>query len=293
LTGADGDGIVAAMRIRLALGLLATALVLCGGRAHAAGRERIALAIFNVTGEPIAEEQRAKLRLSLRGGLAAGFEVVPDAEVERAVTQRGIAGCDTISCLRSIGEGVMVRRVVKATIEVIGTSHFATTLELVDLGEGKVIATASDDCTACNMKEVNDGLSNAAAALKTQLEPPQGAPPPPGPTAPPLENQPSHRGLYIGLAVTSGALFVASVVTLAVSAAYHGKSNCDGSLPAGERCPTRYNGTPGIVIGAIGTPLFGVAGAILAYRAYKSPRSVALVPTVGAGAVALDLHIGW
>ena len=76
----------------------------------------------------------------------------------------------------------MVRRVVKATIEVIGTSHFATTLELVDLGEGKVIATANDDCTACNMKEVNDGLSNAAAALKTQLEPPTGAPPPTGPT---------------------------------------------------------------------------------------------------------------
>jgi len=83
------------------------------------------------------------------------------------------------------------------------------------------------------------------------------------------------------------------VVTLAVSAAYHGKSNCDSSLPAGERCPTRYNGTPGIVLGAIGTPAFGVAGAILAWRAYKSPRSVALVPSVGGGAVALDLHVGW
>src|SRR6059058_1131331 len=81
LTGVDRDGIVAAMRTRLALALLA--LVVPGGRAHAAGRERIALAVFNVTGEPIAEEQRAKLRLSLRGGLASGFEVVPDAEVER------------------------------------------------------------------------------------------------------------------------------------------------------------------------------------------------------------------
>lgn len=279
------------MRIRLALLLLVAALA-GAGRAHAAGRERVALAIFNVTGEPIAEEQRAKLRLSLRGGLAAGFEVVPDAEVERAVAQRGVAGCDTISCLRSIGEGVLVRRVVKATIEVIGTAHFSTTLELVDLGEGKVIATASDDCTACNMKEVNDGLSNAAAALKMQLEPAGVAPPPP-PGAPPVETAPSHRGLYVGLAAASGALFVASVVTLAVSAAYHGKSNCDSSLPTGERCPTRYNGTPGIVLGAIGTPLFGAAGAIFAYKAYNSSRSVALVPSVGVGRAALDLHVRW
>ncbi|HEX8954121.1 MAG TPA: hypothetical protein VF945_19835, partial [Polyangia bacterium] len=164
--------------------LLVAVSVGWAARAHAAGRERIAIAVFNVTGEPIAEEQRAKLRTSLRGGLAAGFEVVSDAEVERAITERGVVGCDTITCLRSIGETVMVRRVVKATIEVIGTSHFSTTLELIDLGEGKSIATANDDCTACNMKEVNDGLSNAAAALKTQLEPATGAPLPPS-TPPP------------------------------------------------------------------------------------------------------------
>jgi hypothetical protein len=188
---------------------------------------------------------------------------------------------------------VMVRRVVKATIEVVGVSNFATTLELVDLGEGKVIATATDKCTACRMQEVNDGISNAAAALKMQLEAPPGAPPTTPPAPPPVDTTPSHRGLYIGLATASGALFVASVVTLAVSAAYHGKSNCDSSLPAGERCPTRYNGTPGIVLGAIGTPLFGVATGILGWKAAKSPTRVALVPSVGGGAAALDLDVRW
>ena len=280
------------MRGRLLLACLA---LLFAARAHAAGRERIAIAVFNVTGEAIAEEQRARLRANLRGGLA-GFEVVSDDEVERAVRERGIVGCDTITCLRSIGDAVMVRRVVKATIEVIGTSHFSTTLELIDLGDGKSIATANDDCTACNMKEVNDGLSNAAAALKMQLEPAPGSPPPqpPRPTDNGVtESPPAHRGLYIGLAVTSGALFVASVITLAVSAAYHGKTNCDASLPSGERCPTRYNGTPGIVLGAIGTPLFGAGAAILAWRAARAPTHVALVPTVGAGSAALDLHVGW
>lgn len=280
------------MRLAFVVSLLFS---LTGARASAAGgRERIAIAVFNVTGEPIAEEQRAKLRTSLRGGLAAGFDVVSDAEVERAITERGIAGCDTITCLRNIGDAVLVRRVVKATIEVIGTSHFSTTLELVDLGEGKSIATANDDCTACNMKEVNDGLSNAAAALKMQTEPAPGAPPPPGtPATPQPDTTPPHRGLYIGLATASGALFLASVVTLAVSAAYNGKSNCDSSLPAGERCPTRYNGTPGIVIGAIGVPLTGVATGILAWRASRSTTRVALVPTVGAGTAALHLHVGW
>ncbi len=283
------------MRARLVAALLSVA-ALCtfAPRAHAAagGRERIAIAVFDVTGEPIAEEQRAKLRTSLRGGLAAGFEVVSDAEVERAITERGVAGCETITCLRSIGEAVMVRRVVKATIEVIGTSHFATTLELIDLGEGKSIATANDDCTACNMKEVNDGISNAAAALKMQLEPAPGtAPPPTPPVTPPPVEAPSHRGLYIGLAVASGALFVGSVVTLAVAAAYNGKTNCDATLPAGERCPTRYNGTPGIVIGAIGIPVTAVAAAILAWRAARSPSRVALVPSVGASGAALDLHV--
>lgn len=278
------------MRGRLLVACLA---LLVAARAHAAGRERVAIAVFNVTGEPIAEEQRAKLRANLRGGLA-GFEVVPDDEVERAVRERGIVGCDTITCLRSLGDAVMVRRVVKATIEVIGSSNFSTRLELIDLGEGRPVATAKDDCTTCRMQEVYDGVSNAAAQLKMQLEPQPGAPPPLGaPPPPPQDTTPNHRGLYIGLAAGSGALFLASVITLAVSGAYHGKTTCDSSFPTGERCPTRYNGTPGIVLGAIGTPLFGAATAIFAWRAAKQPTHVALVPTVGVGTAALDLHVAW
>lgn len=278
------------MRLRLFVALVALA---CAARAHAAGRERVAIAVFNVTGEPIAEEQRAKLRTSLRGGLAAGFEVVPDAEVERAVTERGVVGCDTIACLRSIGDAVMVRRVVKATIEVIGSAHFSTTLELIDLGEGKSIATSNDDCTACNMTEVNDGLSNAAAALKMQLEGSPAAASPAAPPATPVETPAPHRTLYLTLAALSGALFAASVVTLAVSAAYHDKATCDASFPSSERCPTRYNSTPGMVIGSIGAPLFGAAAAVLAWRALRKPARVAVFPSLGAGAAALDLHIRW
>ncbi|MDB4966369.1 MAG: hypothetical protein JWN44_2058 [Myxococcales bacterium] len=274
--------------------LAVVALGLLAGRAHA-GNERVAIASFNVTGQALADEAQAKLKQSLRGGLAAaGFEVVPEADVQRAIITSGVAGCDTVSCLRRIGEMVLAKRVIKATVEVIGNTHVASTLELIDLADGKTIANAKDNCDVCTMKEVNDGLSNAAAALRMQLEP--GQPPLPPPAAGGAAGQPdrpSHRTLYIGLAAASGALFVASLTTLAVSGAYHGRANC-GSVPAGERCPTRYNGTPGLVLGAIGTPLFGVAAAILAYKAWKSPPSrVALVPSIGAGAVALDLHVRW
>jgi hypothetical protein len=169
----------------------------------------------------------------------------------------------------------------------------SSTLELIDLGEGKTIAKTNDDCSACSAQEVRDGLSNAAAALRMQLETPATPPAPPPPAPPPVEAPPSHRTLYLGLAAASAALFAGSVVSLAVSAAYHGKSNCGSGFPATERCPTRYNGTPGIVLGAIGAPLFGVAAAILAYKAWKSPPRVALLPSVGNGAAALDLRLAW
>jgi hypothetical protein len=191
----------------------------------------------------------------------------------------------------------MVRRVLRVSIEVLGTSHVASDLALVDLSDGKVAASARDNCDVCTMKEVNDGLSNAAAALRMQLDATQpGAPPPLPPptlaTATPAE-APSHRTLYLGLAGAAGGLFVASAVTLGVSAGFHGHANCDASFPKDERCPTRYNGTPGIVLGAIGVPLFGVAAAILAYQAWKSPRRLALLPSLGSRAVALDLHLSW
>ena len=66
------------------------------------------------------------------------------------------------------------------------------------------------------------------------------------------------------------------------------------SIRSGEICGTRYNGIPGIVLGAIGTPLFGVATVLLALKAAHTPPSrVALVPTLGPGIAALDLHLRW
>ncbi len=148
-----------------------------GAADHPATAERVAVAVFTVSGQPLGEEAQTKLRASLRGGLgAAGFEVVSDAEVDKAIAAGGLAGCDTLSCMRRIGELVLARRVLKVSVEVLGNTHVVSELSLIDLSDGKVVASAKDNCDVCTMKEVNDGLSNAAAALRMQLTPGDATP---------------------------------------------------------------------------------------------------------------------
>ena len=256
------------------------------GAAPGGSNERVAVAVFALSGQPLSEEAQAKLRASLRGGLgAAGFEVASDAEVDKAVAAGGLAGCDTLSCLRRIGELVQAPRALKISIEVLGNTHVVSELSLIDLSDGKVAASAKDNCDVCTMKEVNDGLSNAAAALRMQL-PVAAAPAPVAAAAPtaattvvqaPPEASP-RRALWIGLAGASAGLAAASVVSLGVAGAYDGRSDCHG-LMANERCGLRVNGLPGIVIGAIGLPVFAVATGIFAWKAAKAaPRRVSLAP---------------
>jgi hypothetical protein len=250
---------------------------------HAApAGERVAVAVFAVSGQSLAPEAQAKLRSSLRGGLAAaGFDVVANSDVDAAVNANGLAGCDTLSCMRRIGELVMARRVIKATIEVIGNTHVVSQLELIDLGDGKTIASAKDNCDVCTMKEVNDGLSNAAAALRMQVEPPA---PPPVPPAPVTESR-TKRSTWLILTGVGAAVFVAGAVSLGISSAYDGKTNCSSSLPAEDHCPQSYRGAPGIALGAIGMGLGAAATGVFAWRAVRPPvnKKVSLAPALGLG----------
>jgi hypothetical protein len=278
---ADGtEDIVAAVKALVVLLALFAALP---SSAHAASaQERVAVAVFAVTGQSLSAEAQSKLRSSLRGGLAAaGFDVVPNSDVDHAVNANGLAGCDTLSCMRRIGELVMARRVIKATIEVIGNTHVVSQLELIDLGDGKTVASAKDNCDVCTMKEVNDGLSNAAAALRMQIEPPA---PPPTP-APPAPEVKTRRSTWLILTGVGAAVLVAGAVTFGVSYAYDGRSNCGSSLPSDDRCPNSYRGAPGIALGAIGMGLGAAATGVFAWRALKSPpeKKLALVPTLGVG----------
>jgi hypothetical protein len=277
--------------VRAIASLVAAALLFVSGAVAAAPAaptaERVAVAVFTVSGQPLGEEAQTKLRASLRGGLgAAGFEVVPDAEVEKAVAAGGLTGCDTLSCMRRIGELVLARRVLKVSVEVLGNTHVVSELSLIDLSDGKVAASAKDNCDVCTMKEVNDGLSNAAAALRMQLEPTPAATPAPAPAAttesavPVVYEPPHNRALWIGLAGASAGLAVASAITLGVAAGFDGKHDCSG-LPADDVCNKKISGTTGIIIGAIGLPVFAIATGIFAWKAARAGQShrVSLSPS--------------
>jgi hypothetical protein len=294
LTGEGSNDIVAPVNASLAvLGLFGLLAALPSTSGSALAGERVAVAVFAVTGQTLAPESQAKLRGSLRGGLAAaGFDVVPDADVDKAIAANGLGGCDTLPCMRRIGELVLARRVIKASIEVIGNTHVVSQLELVDLADGKTAASAKDNCDVCTMKEVNDGLSNAAAALRMQVEP---STPTGGVAAAAPAEAPSRRTLWIGLTGASAAVLVAGIVTFAISYAYDGRTNCGSELPAGDQCPTSYRGTPGIALGAVGMAAGAVGVGLFGWKAVRSApaRKVALVPSLGLRTAALDLAVRW
>jgi hypothetical protein len=266
------NDIVAAVRVAVAV---ATLLAVCAG--SAAAKERIAVAVFAVTGQPLSQAAQTRLRNSLHGGLAAaGFDVVPDEDVDKAIAANGLAGCDTLSCMRRIGELVMVPRVGKVTVEVVGNTHVVSHLDLIDLETGKSVASANDNCDVCTMKEVNDGLSNAAAALRTQLEPP----PPPRPAPPPPPPPPSTPETPVGKKIMRGTSVAAmSGGLLAISlgiwkATQNHSVSCD---PGCSRLDTTAGEATALTIG-IAAVLGGATLSVLGWRHEAKKSPIALAP---------------
>jgi hypothetical protein len=272
------------MRVALGLVVLASSALICDHAVAANGRERVAIAAFEVTGEPLSAEAQARLRNSLRGGLAAGFEVVSDTDVDRAIDAAGIRGCDTLACIRRIGEAVFVRRAVTARIQVLGPSNFKTSLELIDLPTDKRYK-ATDPCAACTLQEVNDGISNAAASLKTQLDAAE-APPQIG-SGNGSDKTPAYRRNLPLLAVggVAGALGVAGIVVGIVEVTRNGDL-CGAMVPGGGICERRRDTTTGIAVGfATGVPLL-VAGVVLTYYGMRYPvrrAHASLLPSIRSG----------
>lgn len=273
--------------MRLAIAVLALASF--AHRADAtppAGRDRTAIAAFEITGDPVSEEVQAKMRSELRDGLAAGFDVVTDAEVQKAIAGAGVVGCDSLPCMRRIGDLIFVPRVVTAKIQVHGPTNVTTTLDLIDLATGKKLAHAEDPCTACTLQEVYDGISNAAASLKTKLEAAE-APViavPAGAMPPPVDTTPTYRRnvplLAAGGAVT--ALGLAGVIVGIVEAA-RDQDACGAVPVGGTDCARHRDTTDGIIFGfAAGVPLL-VAGIVMTWYGMRYPvkhSRTSLLPSV-------------
>jgi hypothetical protein len=280
-----------------ALSLVITLGLVHVGAAHAA--ERVALASFRTLGEHMTEPARGALRLSLTGGLAAaGFDVVPDEEMTlKLKSVPGLAGCETTTCLKRLGEIVHARAALKASIEMIGTSRYLTTLQLVDTESGRELARVDDTCEICTLSEANDAVSNAAAALKAKLEPPRAAPAPaPQPTAvvtapsPPPPDRSTLAMRYAGFALL-GVGAVGFIVGFAELGVDHSRA-CTPP-PGFVDCPQRVDTSVGQAFGFVTGALGVSSGAVLTYFGYRKPRTLSLAPSLGPRSAGATLHLAF
>jgi len=251
--------------------------------------ERLSLASFRTLGEHMTEPARGALRLSLTGGLAAaGFEVIADEEqTQKLKSAPGLAGCETTTCLKRLGELLGVKQALKAQIEMIGTSRYVTSLALIDTESGREVARVDDTCEVCTLSEANDAISNAAAALKAKLEPPRAPPVAPTVTvvtALPPEPPPSKLTLalrYGGIALL-GVGVVGMVVGFAELGIDHSRA-CDpmSAGPGFTNCPTRVDTKNGQIFGFVTGGVALVAGAVATGIGWhRKQRSVTVAPSL-------------
>jgi hypothetical protein len=238
----------------------------------AAGREKIAVAVWNVTGEPVPEPVQARMRDKLDEGLKVGFDPVPWPEVKKAIESAGVSGCDTVACMRRIGDILFVRRVVVANVEYRGSTNVATHLQLIDLQSGKQLVIADDECTSCRMKEIDESISNTGALLKTKLEALESpAPVVVGPAAATIEKPPQYRRSVPLLAAGGalGALGLAGIIVGGVEAS-RDQDLCS-MIPAGATCARHRDTATGTAVGfGVGVPLL-VAGVVMTIYGLRYP----------------------
>ncbi len=264
--------------------------------APASARERIAVATFKLLGDNLSAPARNTLRSSLVGGLAAaGFDVVPDEDMARVLKQApGLSGCDTTTCLKRLGELLGLKRVLKAQLELLGTSNYVFNLEVIDIADGTPAAHLDDGCQVCTLQEANDALSNAAAALRTKLEPATPQPPPAlppvvvtPPVTPPVEHhgRPYRWGAVAALAAGAAGL-ATGIALLAIDGREVG-SHFDSGVLKIDRYDT-FGG--GVALTVIGIGLAATSGALFWMDTRRGEKKVTLIPSVAPGAAALFLN---
>jgi hypothetical protein len=233
------------------------ALALAGPFASTAAAERVAVPSFHMMG--IAEPTQAMYRASLAGGLAAsGFDLLPEGQL--AVTYDrapGLERCQTSTCFHTLAGLLGVRRLVRAELEMVGTSNFVIALELIDAEDGRAVARVEDRCQVCTQAEANEALSKAAAELGRRAPPlirPHSSPSTVGATS--SASAPRHsvfRSLGIASAVIGAALSAGGIALLAIN----GRAEGMGTDPSGRVYVDRLD-TLGAGIGVT------IAGALLA-----------------------------
>jgi len=218
--------------------------------------------------------------VSLTGGLTAGgHEVVGSVELDRALWDTpALVGCDTDTCLDRLGLLIGARAVLRAGIEVVGSSNYHFRLDLYEVASHRVIGSLDDTCTVCTVHEAKEALSRGAASLVRRL-PMGGASAQAVQPAPALAASSPAKAtiatprsrLYLGLGTTSLVLGLGAVGGGAALLVLDGRTQ-DGFDPSGQpERTTLSTGVPGAILTAAGGLLL-VGGGLFLWRSHANRR---------------------
>jgi hypothetical protein len=196
-------------------------------------------------------------------GLArAGLQVVDPVDSAKGLEAKPeLAHCDSSACLKSIGQLLDVRYIVRVKVDVAGNSYKAVGRVFSTEGATPAalpIANNSKSCDVCTVAEARDVMLRLADALKVHLEEP--AAPPPAPRPPEVPSPPANLTVPVITAM-------AGAMSMAVGFAVLGSTaSC-----AGTSCPSHgmRNAVGGGFIGAGLVLTFG--GGYVAFERGRAP----------------------
>jgi len=227
-----------------------------------ASKVRVAIPDFQVEGST-----SPALALQLQDGFVlglvrAGVQVVDPVDAGRRLESKPeLARCDSSPCLKSIGQLLDVKYLVRVKVEVSGNSYKAVGRIFSTEGASPAalpLANKSKSCDVCTVAEARDVMLRLADALKVYLEESAQTPLPVTPVEPPAP--PPKLAGPVMAAMLGG-------VAMAVGAAVLGTlGSCDATKCSENRTRSAVGG--GLIgAGAVMT----VMGAYITIERSRSP----------------------
>jgi hypothetical protein len=253
----------------LAAACVAAGLVLAAPAAGAS-KVRVAIPDFEVAGS-----SSPALALQLQDGFVlglvrAGVQVVDPVDTARGLDSKPELGrCDSSPCLKSIGQILDVKYLVRVKIDVAGNSYKVVGRIFSTEGPAPAalpVANKSKSCDVCTVAEARDVMFRLADALKVHLEEPAPPPSPPLPPAPPPP-PPSLQGPLAATLLGSAAIIIGVSVLAATSSC---TTRCDDN---------RFRGALGGALVGAGA-VVTVGGAYLTVERTHTPQAPRTAVTV-------------
>jgi hypothetical protein len=204
----------------------------------APAKVRVAIPDFQVEGS-----SSPALALQLQDGFVlglvrAGVQVVDPVDVGRKLEAKPeLARCDSSPCLKSIGQLLDVRYLVRVKVEVAGNSYKVVGRVFSTEGPAPAalpLANKSKSCDVCTVAEARDVMLRLADALKAYLEEGPASQQPSVPADPPPP--PAHLAGPVMAAMLGG-------VAMAVGAAVLGTlGSCDATKCSENRTRSAFGG---------------------------------------------------